>query len=996
MRELDHILVSGARQHNLKNVTVRIPKKRLVVFTGVSGSGKSSLAFDTLYAEGQRRYVESLSSYARQFLGQMEKPLYDHIRGIAPTISVEQKASSKNPRSTVGTVTEIHDYLRVLFARVGRLRCWKCRQPIRPLTAQEIVQEIQRLPEGTRLSVLAPLAENRKGEYKAVFSELAAAGFARVRVNGALTPLDAPIPLDKKKKHTIELVVDRLAVGRAAGGRLAEAVETALRYGKGALRVVPEGRAEFLLSEHRTCSACGTSYPELSPQFFSFNSPLGMCPDCNGLGTKLEMDEAKLIVDPAKSVLDGAVSYWGRWEESGKGWERNIIRGVAKAKGIDLGTPWRKLPAEHRRILLHGTGGERVRVDWRHQHGAGSYAFRYEGLIPTLMRRMNQTHSEGMRKFYLGFMSDHPCGSCSGARLRPETEGVTIGGESLTSLCRLPIAKVNPFFRDLALEGNDKLIAEEVLKEVRNRLGFLLDVGLGYLSLDRLAPSLSGGESQRIRLASQIGSELTGVIYILDEPSIGLHQRDNAKLLSALQRLRDIGNSVIVVEHDRETMEAADHLVDFGPGAGLHGGQIVEEGPPAEVVARKRSLTAQYLCGQLSIPLPERRRAASAGALTILGPTENNLKGMDVRIPLGLFVGVTGVSGAGKSTLVNQILYPAVAARLHGADAQPGKHKGISGLEAIDKVVDIDQTPIGRTPRSNPATYTKLFDPIRDFFALLPESKVRGFKPGRFSFNVKGGRCDACQGDGYKTVEMHFLPDVYVPCEVCSGKRFNDATLEVRFQGKNIAEVLDLTVEEALALFARHPEIARILATLSEVGLGYIKLGQTSPTLSGGEAQRIKLSRELARRATGRTLYILDEPTTGLHFEDMRKLLQVLQRLVDTGNTVLVIEHNLDVIKACDWLIDLGPEGGAEGGEVIAEGTPEAVAANEKSYTGKYLRSYLAGEGSTEGAVAAAAETAAGATEAAATTDRRREAGPEAMPNKRSGRGAGGTISKRK
>ncbi|MBI5368254.1 MAG: excinuclease ABC subunit UvrA [Planctomycetes bacterium] len=944
--ELDHILVAGARQHNLKNVTVRIPKKQLVVFTGVSGSGKSSLAFDTLFAEGQRRYVESLSSYARQFLGQMEKPLYDHIRGIAPTISVEQKAASKNPRSTVGTITEIHDYLRVLYARIGRLSCWKCARPIRALSAQEIVAEIRRLPEGSRATLLAPLLSNRKGENRALFTELAAAGFARVRLNGEIVPLAPPPRLDKKRKHTLELVVDRLAIPPAAAaasaaGRLTEAVETALKYGKGSLLVLPEGREEFLLSEHRTCAACGTSFPELTPQFFSFNSPLGMCSDCNGLGTKVEMDEAKLVADPSKSVHGGAVAHWGSWELKGKSWERNIIDGVARAKGIDLKLPWKDLPPAHRKILLRGTGDERIKVSWQHKHGSGSYAFRFEGLINALMRRMNQTTSEGMRRYYLGFMSDHPCATCRGTRLRPEAAGVTVGGLSLPALCARPIAETQEFFRTIDLAGNDKLIAAEVLKEVCGRLGFLLDVGLGYLTLDRLAPSLSGGESQRIRLASQIGSELTGVVYILDEPSIGLHQRDNAKLIGALKHLRDIGNTILVVEHDRETMEEADHLIDFGPGAGLHGGAVVEEGPPAEVAARGRSLTAQYLNGARAIPRPERRRPLGKDRLLVLGPTENNLKGMDVEFPVGVFVGVTGVSGAGKSTLINQILHPALARRLHQSDIAVGAHRGLRGIEALDKVVDIDQSPIGRTPRSNPATYTKLFDPIRDFFACLPESKLRGFKPGRFSFNVAGGRCEACSGDGVKTVEMHFLADVYVTCEVCRGRRFNEATLEVKFQGKNIADVLELSVEEALALFDRHPEVRRILATLNEVGLGYVHLGQPSPTLSGGEAQRIKLSRELARRATGRTIYILDEPTTGLHFEDVRRLLEVLQKLVDTGNTVLVIEHNLDVIKACDWLVDLGPEGGAEGGHVIAVGTPEEVAANPKSYTGRYLEPYL-------------------------------------------------------
>ncbi|MBI2923209.1 MAG: excinuclease ABC subunit UvrA [Planctomycetes bacterium] len=941
--ELDRIIVKGARQHNLKNIDVEIPKKKLVVFTGVSGSGKSSLAFDTLYAEGQRRYVESLSSYARQFLGQMEKPLYDQIRGIAPTISVEQKAASRNPRSTVGTVTEIHDYLRVLYARAGELFCWKCGEPVRPQTSQQIVDEVLKLPPGTRATLLAPMAENRKGTHAETFAEAKRAGFERVRVNGKVLDLSEKLDLDKKRKHTIEIVVDRITVNAAARGRISESVELALRTGKGSLVIAPEGRADRLMSEHRSCAKCGLSFPEMTPQFFSFNSPQGMCAECNGLGTKVEMDPVKIVPDPSLSLAEGAVVPWGKVHDQRTGWDKDVILAVAKRCKIDLDRPWAKLSKEQQRIVLQGTGEERIELTWKGRHGSGTYRFRFEGVVNRMLRRLRESTSESVKRWASQFMSDRVCPSCAGGRLRKEAAGVKVGGRSLVDLTALTIREASDFLAKLKLEGNRAVIAAEILKEIRNRLGFLLDVGLGYLSLDRLAPSLSGGESQRIRLASQIGSELTGVIYILDEPSIGLHQKDNAKLIGALKRLRDIGNSILVVEHDREMMEEADWIIDFGPGAGTHGGKVVEEGPPAKIVAEGTSLTAQYLSGARGIPMPGRRREGNGRTIRVTGASENNLKGVDVGFPLGRFVCVTGVSGAGKSTLVNQILYPAVANALNKSDLKVGKHAGLKGLEHVDKVVDIDQTPIGRTPRSNPSTYTKAFDPIRDFFALLPESKIRGFKPGRFSFNVRGGRCEACQGDGMKLVEMHFLADVYVPCEVCRGRRFNDATLEVRFRGKSIADVLDLTVEEAAALFANHPEVVRILKTLSDVGLGYVQLGQPSPTLSGGEAQRVKLSRELAKRSTGQTLYILDEPTTGLHFEDIRTLLHVLNILVDAGNTVVVIEHNLDVIKTADWVIDLGPDGGGGGGRIVAEGTPEEVAERKGSYTGEYLGRELGG-----------------------------------------------------
>jgi excinuclease ABC subunit A len=935
--ELDRIIVTGARQHNLKNISVEIPKKKLVVFTGVSGSGKSSLAFDTLYAEGQRRYVESLSSYARQFLGQMEKPLYDHIRGIAPTISVEQKAASRNPRSTVGTVTEIHDYLRVLYARAGELFCWKCGDAVRPQTSQQIVDEILRLPEGTRAIVLAPVAENRKGGHQEVLAEAKRAGFERARVNGKVTDLSEKVELDKKRKHTIEIVVDRVSVSPASRGRLSESVETALRAGKGSLVLAVDGKPDALMSEHRSCSRCGHSFPDLTPQIFSFNSPQGMCAECNGLGTKVEMDPSKIVPDPSLTLEEGAVVPWGKVHEQRTGWDRDVILSVCRRMKIPLDRPWSKLSKEQQRAVMFGLGDERIELNWKGRHSSGTYRFRFEGVVNKLLRRLRESSSESVKRWASQFMSDRICPECRGARLRREAGGVKVGGASIVDLTAMTIRDAAAFVGGLRLDGNRAKIAAEILKEIRGRLGFLLDVGLGYLSLDRLAPTLSGGESQRIRLASQIGSELTGVIYILDEPSIGLHQRDNAKLIEALKRLRDIGNSIIVVEHDREMMEEADWLVDFGPGAGVHGGRVVAEGEPADVRAAGKSLTAQYLSGAREIEPPEKRREGNGKFLEILGASENNLKNVDVRLPLGKFVCVTGVSGAGKSTLVNQILLPAAANLLHKTDVKVGRHAGLRGLQHVDKVVDIDQTPIGRTPRSNPSTYTKAFDPIRDFFAMLPESRLRGFQPGRFSFNVKGGRCEACQGDGMKLVEMHFLADVYVPCEVCHGRRFNDATLEVRFRGKSIADVLELTVEEAHELFANHPDLTRILKTLKDVGLGYVQLGQPSPTLSGGEAQRVKLSRELAKRSTGSTLYILDEPTTGLHFEDIRTLLRVLNILADAGNTVVVIEHNLDVIRTADWVIDLGPEGGGGGGRVIAEGTPEEVTKEAASHTGRYL-----------------------------------------------------------
>jgi excinuclease ABC subunit A len=934
--EPDRIVITGARQHNLKNVTVEIPKKKLVVLTGVSGSGKSSLAFDTLYAEGQRRYIESLSAYARQFLGQMEKPLYDSIKGLAPTISIEQKTASTNPRSTVGTVTEIHDYLRVLWARVGRLTCHRCGRPVSQQSAQQIVQEVLQLPEGTKFLVLAPLVKERKGEHREVLEQVRKSGFARVRVDGTLLSLEDEIRLDKKKKHSIDAVVDRLVAKPGLGQRLTDSVETALRHGQGVVIVAPEGRPEQVLSEHRACHHCGISFPEPTPQLFSFNSPQGMCPECSGLGTRMEMDPELVVPNPDLSVNEGAVKPLGAVGEATT-WGSDIVRAVARERGIDLNKPWRALSEEDRRVILFGTGGERVSIRVSSSWGSGSFKMRYEGAINSMMRRMRETKSEEMRLYYQKYLSSRPCSACEGRRIRPEALGVKIAGKTIAEITALSVADACAFFDSLELKGAEAKIAAELLKEIRSRLRFLLDVGLTYLTLDRAAPSLSGGEGQRIRLASQIGSELTGVIYVLDEPSIGLHQRDNKKLLAALKHLRDIGNTVVVVEHDHEAMEEADWLIDFGPGAGRHGGEIVAAGTPAQVARSKDSLTGRYLRGDLKIDIPAERRRVDGRKVTVMGASENNLKAVDVAFPLGLFVCVTGVSGAGKSTLVNHILYPAVARALHGSDRPVGAHRKIEGLAEIDKVIDIDQSPIGRTPRSNPATYTKLFDLIRDFFAELPEARMHGYTPGRFSFNVKGGRCEACEGDGVKRVEMHFLPDVYVPCEVCHGRRFNEATLAVKYNGLSVADVLDLTVDEALPLFKNHPNLRRALETLADVGLGYIALGQPSPTLSGGEAQRVKLSRELSKRSTGRTLYILDEPTTGLHFDDIKKLLRVLDRLVEGGNTVVVIEHNLDVIKTADWVIDLGPEGGDGGGRVVAEGTPEQVSAVRESYTGRFL-----------------------------------------------------------
>jgi excinuclease ABC subunit A len=943
--ELDTIIVKGAREHNLQNIDLELPKKKLIVMTGVSGSGKSSLAFDTIYAEGQRRYVESLSAYARQFIGQMEKPRYDMIRGLSPTISIEQKAASRNPRSTVGTITEVYDYLRVLFARIGEQYCLKCGQRVGRGNAQAMVAQILELPPGTRIVLLAPIVENRKGTHKERLDRLRQEGFGRVRLNGVIQGLDDVQQLPKQKKHTIDVVVDRLVIksGDAFRVRLTDSVELALKTGLGTLILHSPGAEDLKMSEARSC--CGIAYPELEPALFSFNSPQGMCTGCNGIGSRLTMDPDKLVPDKRLTILEGAVVPWRNYFTSeGKAknaWGGRQIEGLHHKWGLPYDTPWHKLAKKHRDLVLYGSNGREMVVSWDSEKIQGQFKTTWEGLVPAMMRRYRQTQSEHQKRYYAGFMSEKPCAACHGHRLKPEVLNVRVDGLSIMDVTATTVGDAYDFMKKLPLTGNRKLIAEELVKEITSRLGFLINVGLDYLTLSRKGPTLSGGESQRIRLASQVGSELTGVLYILDEPSIGLHQRDNLRLLETLAHLRDIGNTLIVIEHDRETMEAADWIVDMGPGAGLLGGRIVAQGTPAQIRRNRRSVTGKFMAGRETIAVPERRRRpAEVGNhwITIRKATANNLDGIDVRIPLGLFVAVTGVSGAGKSSLINQILYPALARRLHGATMDVGPHDGLSGLSHIDKVISIDQKAIGRTPRSNPATYTKVFDLIRDFFAQLPVARERGYKKGRFSFNVKGGRCEASRGDGFIRVEMHFLADVFVPCESCRGRRFNEATLEVTTKGHSIADVLDLSVRQAREVFAHHPKIMAILDTLMDVGLGYIKLGQSAVTLSGGEAQRIKLARELAKRDTGRTLYILDEPTTGLHFRDIRMLLTVLQRLVASGNTVIIIEHNLDVIKTADWVIDLGPEGGSAGGRIVAEGTPESITKVRKSYTGRYLK----------------------------------------------------------
>ncbi len=923
----DYIFVKGAREHNLKNIDVRIPRNRLVVITGLSGSGKSSLAFDTIYAEGQRRYVESLSAYARQFLEQLQKPEVEYIEGLSPAISIEQRAAGSNPRSTVGTQTEIHDYLRLLFARIGIPHCHRCGRPITRQSPPEIVDQVMRLPAGTKLQILAPLVRGRKGEYRELLRDIRKSGFVRVRVDGKIHDLSEEIRPDKKKKHNLEAVVDRLVLEEGIRARLTESIETALKLGKGLAMV-----NDRLFSELYACPECGISYEELNPRNFSFNSPYGACPSCGGLGTRVEVDPELVVREKGRSLSEGVIEPWRRG--GGRGammYYRALLREVISVYDLDPGTPFSRFSRKDQRLILYG--GDRP-----------VWGKPWEGVIPYLERRFRETESDYVREEIHRYMSVLPCHSCHGARLRPESLAVKVAGKSIWDVTRMSVTGAREFFAGLSLSGRESLIAHQVLKEIKKRLEFLLDVGLGYLTMDRRSSTLSGGEAQRIRLATQIGSGLVGVIYILDEPSIGLHPRDNNKLLSSLKTLRDLGNTLIVVEHDAATIKSADYIIDLGPGAGKHGGELVAAGTLAELIRSPRSVTAKYFRGELKIEIPEKRRKTEGRSfLEIVGGREHNLKNVDVRIPLGVFNCVTGVSGSGKSTLVDEILYRALAQKFYRSTEKPGAHDRIKGMEFIDKVVVVDQSPIGRTPRSNPVTYTGAFTPIRQLFSQLPEAKLRGYAPGRFSFNVKGGRCEACQGDGIKKVEMHFLPAVYVPCEVCRGKRYNEQTLEVKYKGKSISDALAMTVEEGLELFRNIPAIRNKLDVLTRVGLGYLEMGQSATTLSGGEAQRVKLSSELSRRGTGRTLYLLDEPTTGLHFADIDKLLRVLMALVDAGNTVLVIEHNLDVIKCADHIIDLGPEGGEAGGRVVACGSPEEVARDEASHTGRYLREILTG-----------------------------------------------------
>jgi len=935
----DKIIVKGARQHNLKNINVEIPRDKLVVITGLSGSGKSSLAFDTIYAEGQRRYVESLSSYARQFLGIMEKPDMDAIEGLSPAISIEQKASARNPRSTVGTVTEIHDYLRLLYAHIGKPHCWKCGKPIQKQTVQQIVDTVRKFKSGTKMHILAPLIRGRKGEHKGVIDEIRKEGFLRVRVDGEVMTVDDKIILNKNKKHTIEVVVDRLIMKDSINERLTESIELALKIGSGLIVVNELPNKEHLFSEHFACPDCEVSMEEMVPRMFSFNSPYGACPKCDGLGSHMEVDPNLIVPDKSKSLIQGAIAPLG--EQPRGNWYGSILKSLSRHFNFNFTTPWIRMDPNVRQVLLYGTGDQKFKMQYSSQRWSGTYTGGWEGAIPNLMRRYTQTKSSGIREWIEQFMSMRPCSDCGGARLRKETLGVIINKKNIGHVSSMSIQDLSDFFQKVDLTKMEHDIADQILKEIRQRLSFLVNVGLSYLTLDRAATTLSGGEAQRIRLATQIGSQLMGVLYILDEPSIGLHPRDNNRLLDTLKSLRDIGNSILVVEHDKETIEAADYVIDLGPGAGKYGGKIIFAGTPEQLLQSKKSLTGKYLSGKKKIRIPKIRRNGATNQLSLKGATGNNLKAIDVDFPLGRFIAVTGVSGSGKSSLVNETLFPALTKELTKARAYPLGYDSIAGAKFLDKVVDIDQKPIGRTPRSNPATYTGVFTHIRDLFAKLPESRIRGYKPGRFSFNVKGGRCESCQGDGIIKIEMNFLPDVYVTCEVCYGKRYNRETLEVKYRGKSIAEVLDMPVSEALAFFKNIPSIQKKLHTLNDVGLGYIHLGQQATTLSGGEAQRVKLATELSKVSAAKTLYILDEPTTGLHFEDIRMLLHVLQRLVDRGNTVLVIEHNLDVIKTADWIIDLGPEGGDGGGTVLATGTPEEIAAVKTSYTGSFLRNIL-------------------------------------------------------
>ena len=931
------IVLKGARAHNLKNIDLEIPRDKLIVFTGLSGSGKSSLAFDTIYAEGQRRYVESLSSYARQFLGQMEKPDIDYIDGLSPAISIDQKTTSKNPRSTVGTVTEIHDYLRLLYARIGTPHCPKCGREINQQTVDQMVDQVMALPERTRLQIMAPVIRARKGEHNRVLEDMQHQGYVRARIDGAIYDLGDTPPLDKKKKHTIEIVIDRLIVRPDIKTRLTDALETALRLADGLVLVSVVDGEEMLFSQNYACPDCGISIGELEPRLFSFNNPYGACPACTGLGMLHKIDPAMIIPDMSLSLNQGAISITGWRSDDPDSTAHAFFEAIAQKYGFTLDTPLSQVDPAAIDALLYGTRGEKLEIRYKRENGWGVFSSPFEGLVTNLERRYSQTQSDSMKEEYEQYMSDTPCPECHGQRLRREALAVTVGGISIAQLSEMSIRDALRFINALELTPRQQMIGAQILKEVRQRLGFLQDVGLDYLTLARAAATLSGGEAQRIRLATQIGSSLVGVLYILDEPSIGLHQRDNERLLSTLKNLRDIGNTLIVVEHDEDTMRAADWIVDIGPGAGEHGGRLVAQGTCQDIMNNPDSITGQFLSGRRFIPVPEKRREPR-GFITIRGARANNLKGIDVSIPLGVFTCVTGVSGSGKSSLVNEILYKALARDLNRAHTRPGPHDGIDGLEQLDKIIAIDQSPIGRTPRSNPATYTGLFDLIRDVFAATPDAKAHGYKSNRFSFNVKGGRCEACSGDGIVKIEMHFLPDIYVPCDVCGGHRYNRETLQVRYKGKNIFEVLDMTVDEALEFFRNLPRLRTKLQTLADVGLGYVKLGQPSTTLSGGEAQRIKLATELSRRATGKTLYVLDEPTTGLHMADVEKLERVLQQLTDAGNTVVVIEHNLDLIKTADYLIDMGPEGGDGGGTVIAKGTPEDICQSDISYTGRFLR----------------------------------------------------------
>ncbi len=939
---MDKLVIRGAREHNLKNVSVDLPRDSLIVFTGLSGSGKSSLAFDTIFAEGQRRYVESLSAYARQFLGQMDKPDVDFIEGLSPAVSIDQKSTSRNPRSTVGTITEIYDYLRLLYARIGKPHCPECGDPIAKQTPQQIVDQILELPAKTKFQILAPLVRERKGEYLEVFKQLQADGYSRVRVDGEIYSLDEVPSLKKQEKHTIEVVVDRLTVNPESRQRMTDSVETALSLGHGNVtldfvdRPAGDPNRELTLSEHLACLRDGLSFEELEPRSFSFNSPFGACPSCSGLGVTRAVDEELVIPDPAASLNEGAIAPWSRGTVSE--YFRRLLESLSEEIGIDMDTPWSKLSAKNRNAILYGTDGE-LHVKFKNRYGRQrSYYTTYEGVVNFITRRHAEADTDSSRERFEGFMREIPCEACQGSRLKPLTLAVTVSDHSIAEVAALPISGARDFIASLTLSKRDEVIAARVLKEVNERLQFLIDVGLHYLSLDRAAGTLAGGEAQRIRLATQIGSGLTGVLYVLDEPSIGLHQRDNERLIETLIRLRDLGNTLIVVEHDEDTIRMADWIVDIGPGAGEHGGEVIVSGKLADLIKSKRSITGAYISGARSIPVPQTRRGQERGWIGIRGAKEHNLRNVDVDFPLGNFCVVSGVSGSGKSTLVNDVLLNVLARELNGASVVPGKHTKVTGLDQVDKVVHVDQGPIGRTPRSNPATYTGVFDHVRKLFAQTQEAKIRGYQPGRFSFNVKGGRCESCRGDGTLKIEMNFLPDVYVPCEVCHGARYNRETLEVHYKGKTVAQVLDMPIEEASEFFAAIPAISRHLKTLVEVGLGYVRMGQSAPTLSGGEAQRVKLSAELQKRSTGRTVYILDEPTTGLHFEDIRKLLLVLQSLVDKGNSVIVIEHNLDVIKSADWIIDMGPEGGSGGGQVVAKGTPLDIAAVKASHTGRFLK----------------------------------------------------------